>query len=127
MFIDFSITHSKNFDGSARAKPDQNQDKPKARALSRLLNQREIVGGPREGRGGAVTDAMCAATTGISACAKGEGCVNVVLKDTGGAVIEAHNGQSIVLLATVLSSSPCTTNFMLPVLVQTKSIACGCT
>jgi hypothetical protein len=56
------------------------------------------------------------------AWAKGEGCVNVVLSAGGGATIDMHSGQSMVLADALASSSPCTTNFILPVLVQTKSI-----
>ena len=44
----------------------------------------------------------------------------------GGALMLAHKGQSKVGEAEVeLSASPCTTNFMLPVLVHTMSIALG--
>ena len=59
--------------------------------------------------------------------ANGEGCVNVTLSAGGGALIEAHNGQSNVWLEVATSSSPSTTNFMLPVLVQTRSMPCGLT
>lgn len=38
-----------------------------------------------------------------------------------------HKGQSIVLPELGLSSSPCTTSFTLPELVQTKSMPCGLT
>lgn len=41
--------------------------------------------------------------------------------------MDAHNGQSNVWLAEAPSSSPCTTSFMLPVVVQTKSMALGLT
>jgi hypothetical protein len=61
------------------------------------------------------------------AWAKGEGCVNAVLSAAGGALLEAHKGQSMVRLEAATSSSPCTTSFMLPVLVQTKSMPCGFT
>jgi hypothetical protein len=51
-----------------------------------------------------------------------------VFNATGGATSDAHKGQSSVWLeAAVLSSSPCTTSFMLPVLVHTKSMAWGLT
>ena len=63
---------------------------------------------------------------GNNACERGEGCVSVVLNAGGGATKVAHKGQSNVGSAEVeLSSSPCTTNFMLPVLVHTISIALG--
>jgi hypothetical protein len=61
------------------------------------------------------------------AWAIGEGCVNVVLNTGGGALMDAHKGQSSVWLALAVSSSLATTNFMLPVLVQTKSMPCGLT
>jgi len=50
-----------------------------------------------------------------------------VFNATGGATSDAHKGQSSVWLDAVLSSSPCTTSFMLPVLVHTKSMAWGLT
>ena len=70
---------------------------------------------------------MCAAAMGCMTWAKGEGCVNVVLNAGGGALMEAHKGQSSVWLDAAVSSSLCTTSFMLPVLVQTKSMPCGLT
>ena len=95
-------------------------------ALYPLKDQRRKVGGPREGSGGAVRDAMCAATEGNNACERGEGCDSAVFNAGGGALMLAHKGQSKVDEAEVeLSSSPCTTNFMLPVLVHTMSIALG--
>ena len=73
-------------------------------------------------------DAMCAATVGNKACERGEGCVSAVINAGGGAQVVAHKGQSKVDDAKVeLSSSPCATNFMLPVLVHTISMALGCT
>ena len=74
-------------------------------------------------------DAMCAATWGNNACERGEACVSDVLMVDGGAMILAHRGQSKVDDADFApsSSSPCTTNFMLPVLVHTISMALGCT
>lgn len=51
----------------------------------------------------------------------------MVLNTGGGALMDAHKGQSSVRLALAVSSSPDTTNFMLPVLVQTKSMPCGLT
>ena len=72
--------------------------------------------------------AMCAAARGCNAWAKGEGWVNEVLRAGGGALIEAHKGQSNLWLeAATPSSSPCTTSFMLPVLVQTRSMPWGLT
>lgn len=70
---------------------------------------------------------MCAAAIGCMTWAKGEGCVNAVLSAGGGALVVAHKGQSKVWLDAAASSSPCTTSFMLPVLVQTKSMLCGWT
>jgi hypothetical protein len=104
-----------------------NQRTHNANALYPLKDQRRKVGGPREGRGGAVRDAMCAATAGNNACERGEGCVSAVFNAEGGALMLAHNGQSKVGEEEELSSSPCTTNFILPVLVHTMSIALGWT
>ena len=71
-------------------------------------------------------DAMCAATVGNNACERGEGCVSAVFNAEGGALMPAHKGQSKVGEEEIEPSlSPCTTNFMLPVLVQTMSIALG--
>ena len=95
-------------------------------ALRPLKDQRWKVGGPREGSGGAVRDAMCDATEGNNACERGEGCDSAVFNADGGAPMVAHKGQSKVGATEVeLSSSPCTTNFILPVLVHTMSIALG--
>ena len=99
-----------------------------ANALCPLKDQRRKVGGPREGRGGAVRDAMCAAAVGNNAYERGEGCDSAVFNAGGGAQMLAHKGQSKIGEKEVeLSSSPCTTSFILPVLVHTMSIALGCT
>jgi len=74
-----------------------------------------------------VVAAMCAAAVGNMAWARGDACVNVVLSAGGGALMDAHNGQSSVWLEAATSSSPGITNFMLPVLVQTRSMPCGLT
>ncbi len=76
--------------------------------------------------------AMCAAARGCKAWAKGEGCVSELLSAGDGALMEAHKGQSSVWLEAATPSPsplfwPCTTSFILPVLVQTKSITCGLT
>ena len=69
--------------------------------------------------------AMRAASMGSNAKERGEGWVNVVLNSGGGAVMEEHKGQSIVLADATPSSSPCTTSFIEPALVQTMSIPWG--
>ena len=69
--------------------------------------------------------AICAAAMGCTAWANGEGWVNVVLNWGGGALIDMHKGQSIDLADTTLSSSPCTTSFIMPVPVHTMSIPLG--
>ena len=69
--------------------------------------------------------AMCAAASGCITWASGEGWVNVVLNSGGGAVKDVHKGQSIVLADAALSSSPCTTSFIMPVPVHTMSIPLG--
>jgi hypothetical protein len=49
------------------------QHEPAFERLSPLSDQiREVAGGPREGSGGAVSDAMCAAAMGCNTWAKGE-------------------------------------------------------
>ncbi len=79
----------------------------------------ERRGGPREGRGGAVVDAMCAALRGCRACASGErgsNCADAVL---GGADTEAHTGQSMLAPGFVTSPSALvSTNFMPPPAAQ---------
>ena len=97
-----------------------------ANALYPLKDQKWKVGGPREGSGGAVREAMCAAAESNNACERGEGCVSAVFNAGGGALMLAHKGQSKVDEAKVEpSSSPWRTNFMLPVLLHTISIALG--
>ena len=49
----------------------------------------------------------------------------MVLNSGGGALMATHKGQSIVLADAVLSSSPCTTNFIMPVPVHTMSMPLG--
>ncbi len=92
---------------------------------TRFKDQRKSAGGPRDGSGGAVTAAMCAAAMGCTAWASGEGWVNEVLDWGGGAVMDVHKGQSIVLAEAALSSSPCTTSFIMPVPVHTTSMSLG--
>ena len=111
----------------ANAQHKANKRGGDAEPRARFEDQRKSAGGPREGNGGAVRTAMCAAAMGCMAWARGEGCVNAVLSAGGGALIDAHKGQSSVWLDALASSSPCTTSFMLPVLVQTKSMPCGLT
>lgn len=87
-----------------------------------------MEGGPREGRGGAETDAMWAAATGCSACARGETNGNRVADDTGGGNTVAHKGQSSPV-AMPSASSPWsgTTIFIPPLPEQTICIASGLT
>ena len=92
---------------------------------ARFKDQRKSAGGPRDGSGGAVMAAICAAAMGCTAWARGEGWVNVVLNSDGGAVMDVHKGQSIVLADAALSSSPCTTSFITPVPVHTMSTPLG--
>ena len=96
-------------------------------ALSPLKNQRWSVGGPREGSGGAVRDAMCAATVGNKACERGEGCVSVVLNAGGGGAMVAHKGQSSFGELGFPVSSPVTTSFIMPDPVQTNIVDSGLT
>ena len=69
--------------------------------------------------------AICAAAMGCTACASGEGWVSAVLNSGGGAVMDVHKGQSIVLAKAAPSSSPCTTSFIMPVPVHTTSVPLG--
>lgn len=65
------------------------------KGLNALGVYRERAGGPREGGGAEVTDAMCAATTGRSACASGEGLATEnATKGNGGDTL-AHMGHSM--------------------------------
>ena len=92
----------------ANAQHQANQVGQDSKALTRLKHQRESAGGPREGSGGAVTAAMCAAAKGSSAWASalGAGCVSAVF-NAGGAESVAHKGQSSVwLVAATSESSP---------------------
>ena len=68
-----------------------------------------------------MTEAMCAAATGCRACAKDEGVESwAVPEGGGGAVTEAHKGQSMVLESVASpSTSPLSTIFMPPSLEQT--------
>jgi hypothetical protein len=73
------------------------------------------VGGPRDGSGGAVADAMRATAIGCRACARGEGFWKFVASSEGGAVTDAHRGQSMLDEALGCPSSPfVSTNFMPP-------------
>ena len=96
-------------------------------ALCPLKDQRWKVGGPREGSGGAVRDAMCAATEGNNACESGEGCDSAVFNAGGGALMVAHKGQSSFGMLGLPESSPVTTSFIMPELVQTNIVDSGLT
>ena len=87
----------------------------------RLATYGREAGGPREGSGGAVAAAMCAAATGCRACANEEGTGRSrVLLGGGAAVTEAHKGQSIGLVSlTSPSDSLESSIFMPPSLAQT--------
>lgn len=74
--------------------------------LGSLVRYRWEWGGPREGKGGAVADAMCAAAIGCRACAKAESFSKYAVKGGGGAHTEAHSGQSMLAKALSPSSSP---------------------
>ena len=62
-----------------------------------------------------MTDAMCAAAMACRACARGERFSNRTVNGGGGAVMEAHSGQSMLAAALSSPSSPVmSTIFMAP-------------
>ena len=89
----------------------------------------EMTGGPREGRGGAVRDAMRAAATGCRTCAILLGFSDGTAQDVKGTATVAHKGQSMLeevwALSDELSSVPATTIFIPPALVQTICVSVG--
>ena len=67
-----------------------------------------------------MTDAMWAAAMGCRACARGESFSKCAVSGGGGAVTEAHSGQSMLAEALSSPSSPVmSTIFMPPLAVQT--------
>jgi hypothetical protein len=86
----------------------------------RLARYRMEGGGPRDGSGGAVTDAMWAAAIGCRACARGERFSKCPASSGGGTVTEAQSGQSMLTEALISPSSPdMSTIFMPPPAEQT--------
>lgn len=67
-----------------------------------------------------MVDAMWAAAIGCKACAKGESFSKCTLSGGGGAVTDAHNGQSMLAESLTSPSSPVmSTSFMPPPAEQT--------
>ncbi len=89
----------------------------------------ERAGGPRAGKGAAVTAAMRAASTGCSACASG--CAGRMWGSAnagGGAPTGEHKGQSMPIVPISTGpSSVCTSSLMVPTPEQMTSMDCGCT
>jgi hypothetical protein len=71
--------------------------KPQAFTADRpeAIGSAQIDGGPREGRGGAVALAMCAAATGCSAWASALGGMCGLCRAGGGTVAPEHSGHSM--------------------------------
>ncbi len=59
----------------------------------------QSAGGPREGKGGAVAEAMCAAAMGCRAWDKGGGLTVAAATGAGGNAKLMHKGQSMLALA----------------------------
>ena len=71
--------------------------------------------------------AICATAIACVAYARGQTWLRLVRKSGGGSPMDAHRGQSrLGALAGVLSS-PETSSFMVPALLHTISMDCGCT
>jgi len=86
----------------------------------------EIKGGPREGRGGAVSEATSAAATGCKRCANGLIFSNPTAQESTFKTTEVHNGQSILVVSLASApSSPEATIFMPPALEQTIWVSVG--
>ena len=87
------------------------------------------AGGPREGIGGAVIDAMCADAMRCSAWASGDGEACGRLADGGGAATALHIGQSmpLAMVSAWPDSSSTITIFMMPMPVHTDWIDAGLT
>ncbi len=115
------------------AKTDPNKMRVERRKLASAkctsltrFNQRK-VGGPREGSGGAVRDAMCAALIGRSACESDEIFSKYAWGADGGTVMATHRGQSKLAEALKSELPSESTNFILPPDVQTICILPGLT
>jgi hypothetical protein len=86
----------------------------------------QSTGGPREGKGGAVATAICAAAMGCSAWANAEGFTNAMPLDDGGKATNRHMAQSGIVcswLSALLLSLD--TSFITPPAVHTISMALG--
>jgi len=94
------------------------------------INSDEVQskGGPREGKGGAVAEAIRAAAIGCRAWAKGEGLIKGFAASATGIPTVMHKAQSMVwTVDSALSASSEDTIFIVPPVVQTRSMAFGAT
>lgn len=86
----------------------------------------EIKGGPRDGSGGAVSEAISAAATGCNKCAKGRAFSRPTEQESTGRTTAAHKGQSMLAVALASTpSSPETTICMPPALEHTNWVSVG--
>ena len=86
------------------------------------------TGGPREGKGGAVFAISTASGSRCTMCERASGTWAKAANVGGGSagVAWAQSGQSMPLLTSGPSPSPCTTNFMTLMLEHTTSMVLGC-
>ena len=88
----------------------------------------QSTGGPREGSGGAVVDAIWAAAVACRAWERGETGAACTELGAGGKATGMHKAQSIVpWLGTALSVPSTATSLSMPPLVQTSSVDLGAT
>jgi hypothetical protein len=119
LIANFIINFILNFQKKSTAKL---MAKPKAPSPSSEVSTtfQEIKGGPREGSGGAVSEATSAAATGCKRWAKGLTFSSPTEREAAGSTTGAHKGQSMLVVAWASTpSSPEATIFMPPALEQT--------
>jgi hypothetical protein len=86
----------------------------------------EIKGGPREGSGGAVSEATSAAATGCKRCANGLTFSSPTAQESTFKTTVVHNGQSILVVSLASTpSSPKATIFIPPALEHTIWVSVG--
>jgi len=94
--------------------------------LAQTSEEIQSAGGPRDGKGGAVADAICAAAMGCRACDKSEGLSKVVPRRADGSAANMHMAQSGIVWCWLSGlSSALGTNFIAPPVVHTNSMALG--
>jgi hypothetical protein len=98
------------------------------KSLEQATDEVQRMGGPRDGKGGAVAAAICAAAIGCNAWAKDEGLLNWLETGAGGIPNATHKTQSMLwAVESALSESPEETTFIAPPVVHTSSMALGAT